>query len=111
MEKGEYSTDECRKLDCKFEQEGRFGLGCALVEMKAHDGSWIERGEKCPLFDYSGRTLLSIKDFETKKRQEFNRVRNLSSKSAAWISNPRDPNALYESDRLIVLIKVGKKKE
>ena len=58
LEKGEYSTDECRKLDCKFEQEGKFGLGCALVEVQAHDGSWLERGEKCPMFDYSGRTLI-----------------------------------------------------
>ena len=109
LEKSEYSTDECRKLDYKFEQEGRFGLGCALVEVKPHDGSWLERREKCPMFDYSARTLLSIKDYEIKKRQEFNRICNLSTKSAVWISNPRDPAAIYKSDQLIVLNKVGKK--
>ena len=107
---GEYSKEECRKLDCKYEQEGRFGLGCAVIEQQKQDGSWFERGMKCKLFDYSGKTLISLKDYEAKKNQEFLRIRSLSTKSAVWISNPRQPGTIYECDALTVLNKIGKKR-
>ena len=66
---------------------------------------------RCKQFDYSGKTLISLKDYEAKKNQEFLRIRSLSTKSAVWISNPRQPGTIYECDALTVLNKIKKTEE
>ena len=77
---GEYSSKEIKKLNCKYEDEGRFGLGCALVTPLDQDGNTLFHLGKCfQFFDYSGKLLISPDDFEQKKQQEFHRVKSLSS--------------------------------
>ena len=105
---GEFLSGQVSVLNCKYEKEGRFGLGCAVVAPLDCDGLV---GRVCPAFDYSGKTILSLDDFDKQMMQEFNRVRHLSNKTKTWITSARDPQDLFCSDALSVLDKVGKKTE
>ena len=107
-EQGEFSKEEVSVLNCKYEKEGRFGLGCAVVAPAC--GAPLV-GRVCPAFDYSGKTILSIDDFEKVMRQEFARVRQLSDRTKLWITSNRDPQDLFMDDKLCILDKVGKKTE
>ena len=105
---GEFSSEEVSILNCKYEKEGRFGLGCAVVAPLDTDELV---GRVCPAFDYSGKTILSLDDFDKQMRQEFSRVRQLSDKTRTWITTTRDPQDIFSNDSLSVLDKVGKKTE
>ena len=80
-------------------------MGCAIVQSET--GEEVRR--VCRPFDYSGKTILSIDDFEKQMQVEFKRVRSLSNKTKNWITVRRDPQDLFTTDALSVLNKVGKK--
>ena len=77
-ENGKYNENKLIKLNVKFENEGRFGIGCAKIQR--HDCN-SPSGVIMKPFDYSGKRLISIPDYETKKLLEFCRIRSLSTKS------------------------------
>ena len=103
---GEFSQKEVSVLNCKYEKEGRFGLGCAVVCPR---DTGVEVGRVCRPFDYSGKTILSIDDYDKQIEQEFRRVRQLSDNTKTWITKNRNPQDLYLDDPLSLLGKVGKK--
>ena len=106
-ENGEYSSAEVSILNCKYEKEGRFGLGCAVLALD--DGEMA--GRVCRPFTYSGKTILSIDDFQKQMKNEFERVRHLSTKIKTWTMTNRDPQDIFKNDPLSVLDKVEKKAE
>ena len=99
-------------MNCKYENEGRFGLGCAMIQPVLTDGTILEEeGRTCPLFDYSGKTIISINDYEKKMKFEFERIKSLSAKSTAWVTNPRMPGVIYDEEPIFVLKGIGNKKK
>ena len=106
---GEYSEDKVEVLNCKYEKEGRFGLGCALTLEIDEQWNLRDKGKTCSVFDYSGKTIITLNDYEKLKKQEFHRISTLSDKSKHWIHDPRNPQDLFQDDDLLRLDKVGKK--
>ena len=57
-----YETDnQPKKATFKYEQEGRFCLGVSKVEIK-EDGTII--GNRCPVFDYTGKKIVTISAYK-----------------------------------------------
>ena len=57
MERGVYDTNnQPKRASFKYEQEGRFCLGVAKVEIQ--DGTII--GKRCPVFDYTEKKIFTI---------------------------------------------------
>ena len=107
---GEYSDKKLEILNCKYEKEGRFGLGCAVIQPIDSNGNNLPpEGMSCQIFDYSGKTIISLNDFEKFKKQEFQRISTLSDKTKNWIHDPRNPQDLYDDDDLLRLDRVGKR--
>jgi len=104
---GSYSEKDVEKLNVKYETEGRFGLGCACVQPVDSEGF---EGRSCEIFDYSGRTIITIKDYEACKKNEFDRIRKLKDTSKVWISKQRPNNVIYEEEPLTALDGIGKAK-
>jgi hypothetical protein len=71
---GTYSEEHNSELKVKFEQEIRLCLGCAVVEK----GNEV-RGVRLLSFDYSGKTILTIKGWNARANTEIRHVKNLSS--------------------------------
>ena len=108
-EGGNFSDEEVHVLNCKYEQEGRFGLGCALVEKKDVNGMYLPpEGKLCHLFDYSSRVLLSVDDYNKKQKDEIRRVKALVSSSSKWVENGRVPNTIYHNDCVTKLKGIAK---
>ena len=110
---GEYSKVEIKKLNCKYEDEGRFGLGCAMVTPIDQDGNYLPQvGKRCQLFDYSGKLLVSQDDFNLRMEQEFRRVKSLSGTSNHyWIENSIEKGTILCNDPVSRLPTIGKKWE
>ena len=107
MENGKYSEEEKVILQVKFENEIRLCLGVAVLM----DQKGKKKGVRLEAYNYSGKMLLSIKDFEAKIAAEINRVKNLSSASGYWINNNRKEGILYQDDKLSILKDISIKKE
>ena len=111
FQNGEYSNKEIKKLNVKYEDEGRFGLGCALVTPIDEAGNEVPQvGKRCQLFDYSGKLLISPDDFDLKIQQEFRRVKSLSSNNNYyWIESTVPKKTILCSSPVISLPSIGKK--
>ena len=64
-----------------YEQEGNFCLGVANVEI--NNGTIA--GKRRPVFDYSGKKIVTIDAYKKEILKEFARVRQLTSSSSQWI--------------------------
>ena len=64
--KGEYRDDKIVKLNVKYENEGRFGLGCAKITKTINNPNNLPSGIVLKPFDYSGKVLISVMDYEKK---------------------------------------------
>ena len=73
------TNNQPKKATFKYEQEGRFCLGVANIKVK----NGTITGKRCPVFDYSGRQIVTI-DAYKKKQKEFTKVQNLTSSSSYW---------------------------
>ena len=63
VERGVYNTyNQPKKATFKYKQEGRFCLGVAKVE--SQDGKII--GKRCPVFDYTGKKIVTINAYKKK---------------------------------------------
>ena len=65
------------------------------------------------VFDYSGKKIISIKEFDQRANDEIKRVKSLktSTINSPWITNQRDKKSadprIWEEDNLIRIPKVG----
>jgi predicted GIY-YIG superfamily endonuclease len=96
-----------RELRVKYEKEVRLGLGCAAT--KSRDGDLIE-GKRCKAYCYSGKVVLSIKDYKEKISNELLRVRGLK-KNAYWVIDRRQKGEFYNDDLVSVLPGIAEKTE
>ena len=104
-EKGKYSDKKLIKLNVKYENEGRFGLGCARV---VKNNSNLPSTVVMKPFDYSGKTIISVDDYEKKKILEFRRIKSLSTKSILWYVKQTN-GKIHQSDALDKLPGIAKK--
>ena len=101
-ENGTYGTAAI-KLTHKYEGQFRGGFGIAKIWK---DGEWV--GVRLPLFDYSGKTLMTEKNMEDKR---FQAIRHLKDKNkrdnAKWTENARPVGVYYLSDALSTVKGIG----
>ena len=82
VKNGEYGTNNQPKNSTfKYEQEGMFFLGVAKIE--SENGTIT--GKRCPVFDYTGKKIVTIDAYKKEISKEFRRVRQLTSSSSQWI--------------------------
>ena len=82
MKRGFYETNnQPKKVTFKYEQEGPFCLGVAKVESKDRTIT----GKLCPVFDYTGKNIVTIDAYKKVIRNEFARIRKLTLSSLTWV--------------------------
>ena len=85
------------------------GLGCAVVTPLDPDGFFLpEEGRRCFPFNYTGKVLISIPDYNKLMKIEFARVRRLTAQSK-WVVNAMEPGVIYTDESVMKLKSVGKK--
>ena len=83
MKIGVYETNnQPKKATFKYEQEGRFFLVVAKVESKS-DGTIT--GKRCPVFDYTGKKIVTVDAYKKEILNEFSRIRKLTLSSSPWV--------------------------
>jgi hypothetical protein len=103
LEEGTYDETEITYLSVKYEKEVRLCLGCAVT--KDTDGN--EKGRTAIPFDYSGKIILSILDYEKRKKTEIERVRTGLKDGGAWVVDPSVPGSIYSVDSIKELAHIG----
>jgi hypothetical protein len=102
---GSCIAEEGSQLKMKYAEEVRLCLG--VVKVKLDDGT--EEGKRLPVFDYSGKVILTIKDYERKVAEEIQRVSNLQGNGGGWIECNREKGKFWESENLTAVKGIGKK--
>ena len=81
VERGVYiKNNQPKRSTFKYEQEGRFCLG--VVKVEGQDGTII--GKSCPMLDYTEKKIFTIDAYKKEMRNEFARIRKLTSSSSTW---------------------------
>jgi hypothetical protein len=75
-----------KKLKIEYEKEGRFGLGVAATKSSE---DYDPLGVRMLAYNYSGKTLISIKEKDAKRREELTRVQNLKG-GLPWVVSNRE---------------------
>ena len=71
VKNGKYDTkNQPKKATFKYEQEGRFCLDVSKIESK----NGMITGKRCPVFNYSGKKILTIDAYKKETLKEFERV-------------------------------------
>ena len=79
-------------------------LGCAIINVDN-----VDIGCRCLPVVYSGKTIVSIKDYKNKIAVEIQRVKQLTSKGPSfWTINTREAGVLYADNLLTILPGCGK---
>jgi hypothetical protein len=99
--------DPHKELRVKYEKEVRLGLGCAAT--KCRSTNRVE-GKRCKAFCYSGKVVLSIKDYRDKKNEEIKRVKLLKGNNY-WVVDRRKKGEFFLDDFVSVIPGIGKKIE
>ena len=100
MNRGVYETkNQPKKATFKYEQEGRFCLGVAKVEMK--DGTIT--GKRCTVFDYIDKKIVTIDAYKKEIMNKFSIIRKLNSSSSPWAEK-------IKTDKIWLCESVGKLK-
>jgi hypothetical protein len=87
-------VDQKKTLKVKYEKEGRFGLGVAATKSSE---DYDPLGVRMLAYDYSGKTLISIKERDAKRREEITRVLNLKG-GLSWVVSKREEGQLFLDD-------------
>jgi len=104
LKNGTFSDDDKVELKVKFPQEVRLCLGVASNP----DVDGNDQGIMLKPFDYSGKVVLTIKDYNAKMDAEMGRIRKLTGgKGAGWIVSERDEDELYCDDPLSAIGGIG----
>jgi hypothetical protein len=79
-----------------------------VAQVKLHNG--VIEGRRAKPFVYSGKLLLSIKDYDIRRNLEIERVRSLSGNNIGfWIESMKLPGEYYEDDNINTLKKLSDK--
>ena len=79
VKRGVYETNnQPKRASLKYEQEGRFYL--VVAKLESQDGKIT--GKRCPVFDYTGKNIVTIDAYKKVIRNEFARIRKLTSSSS-----------------------------
>jgi hypothetical protein len=89
LEEGTYDETESTYLSVKYEKEVRLCLGCAVTK----DTDWSKKGRTAVPFDYSGKIILSILDYDKHKKTEIERVQTGLKDGGAWVVNTLVPGS------------------
>ena len=109
-ENGEFSQDDHFRLNVKYEKEVRLSLGCAIRDKRQDDDPEDVQILKCGRevvgvalepFNYSGKKIVSIKEFNKLAKREFERVRTTIKDKKQWETDPNEPGALFREDDVI----------
>ena len=93
-------------LKMKYAEEVRLCLGVAQVERE--DG--VIEGRRAMPFDYSGKVVLSIKDWNKKEKEEILRVKNLQGNALPWVETQHEEAGMFHgNDRVTKIQNIGKK--
>jgi hypothetical protein len=101
LEEGTYDDTEVTYLNVKCKKEVRLCLGCGMME----DVDGKLDGRTAKLFDYSGKIILSIPDYE--KRTEIERVKTGLKEGGAWVVDPSIKGSIYSADSIRALERIG----
>jgi predicted flap endonuclease-1-like 5' DNA nuclease len=97
--------DPHKELRVKYEKEVRLGLGCAATKCRSTDK--IE-GKRCKAYCYSGKVVLTIKDYDERQDEEIKRVKNLKGNNF-WVVSRRRKGEFFLDDDVAVIAGIGKK--
>lgn len=110
---GKFSDEECSIMRTKFSDEIRLSIGVGVVTPINPDTRMPmeQEGRRCKPFVYTGKSILSIKEYKKRVNNEINRVRGLKSgESSGWVvrykHNKGDP--LYDDDPVSYMVGCGK---
>jgi predicted flap endonuclease-1-like 5' DNA nuclease len=103
VSEGQHDKDPPGQLNVKYEKQVRLCLGCAATM----DSSGKVTGRVAKSFDYSGRIVLTIKDWNARMYTEFKRVKGLTSKSSQWVENTRKEGDLWRNDDVTLVKGIG----
>ena len=68
------------------------------------------QGIRIPIFNYTGKEILTIKKYEKKVEEEIERVKNLTDgKTAGWIITSRPQDTIFHNDCVSVMKGIGMK--
>ena len=96
-------ADPLKYQTFKYPKEGRFCLGVAAVKMP--DGT-VE-GRRANVYDYTGKTLVSMKAWEDKISTEIKRIKKLKSEriTSPWICDSRPNDGVFWEEDSVDCIK------
>ena len=98
MERGVHDTNnQSKRAIFKYEQEGRLCLGVAKVESK--DRTII--GERCPVFNYTEKEIVTIDAYKKEIIHNFSRIRKLTLSPSPWVE-------IIKTDKIWLCESVGK---
>lgn len=100
---GETKVTRKKKLNVKYAQEVRLLLGFALTK---NDDGKVD-GHVLTPFSYSGKTVISIKEWNTRIRKQINHVRHLQN-PGPWKTNQRQNGRLYHDDSVTKIRGIAK---
>jgi hypothetical protein len=103
LEEGTYDETESTYLSVKYEKEVRLCLGCAVTK----DTDWSKKGRTAVPFDYSGKIILSILDYDKHKKTEIEHVQTGLKDGGAWVVNTLVPGSIYSVDSIKELTHIG----
>ena len=86
----------------KYEKQGRFAMGVCMKHNYNPDTNSEDelKGTRLPMFDYSGKSVIAIKKWNSLVANEIRKVKSKSrseAKSAGWLVS-RLPNKIYHND-------------
>jgi len=81
------------KYQPKYGKQGRYCLGCAVVKNESGE----REGVVAPLYDYSGKKLITLADWKELVEKEIRRVKGLRS-PGEWIVRRRRKGEYWRSD-------------
>jgi predicted flap endonuclease-1-like 5' DNA nuclease len=99
--------DPHSELRVKYEKEVRLGLGCAATKCRITDR--VE-GKTCKAFCYSGKVILSIKDYTDKQNAELKRIKTLKGNNY-WVVDRRKKGEFFLDDKVSLIPGIGLKIE
>jgi hypothetical protein len=106
LENGRYDDSEVHHVNVKYEQEVRQCFGCATTTITTEKGEEKQKGKRARSFDYSGKTIISIKAEKQNIRNEIERVRNLPI-GRKWVYDPREKGSIFEEEQTCAIPNVG----
>jgi hypothetical protein len=94
LDKNGKLADTKKRSKVKYEKEGRFGLGVTATK-SSEDSDPV--GVRMLAYDYSGKTLISLKERDARRREEITRVHNLKG-GLPWVMSNREEGQLFLDD-------------